>query len=1013
MKSSAVKLGLLVCLLAGTAQAQYFGRNKVQYESFDFAVIHTAHLDVYHYPRESEGAWEAARMGERWYYRLSDLLDYQMRETQPLILYANHADFQQTNVISGLISQGTGGVTEGMKQRIVLPLTGIHSENNHVIGHELVHGFQFDIMGRVGGGLGGGVQMPLWFIEGLAEYLTLGSRYPLTAMWLRDAVLNEEVPSIDDISGDPRYFPYRYGHALWAYIAAEWGDQAVPALFSSVAYLGWEDGFQNVLGISLDSLSARWQEAVRNTYQPEIENRTPPGEVGKAILTGGEGFNLGPVLSPDGQYVAFLSRRDIFTIDLYLAYAETGEVITRLVGSASDAHFDALSFMNAAGTWSPDGDRFAFVVFRKGDNEIALLDVDDRDVERRLKVDGVDAISMISWSPDGRYIAFSASSGGASDLYLWDVQADSARRLTEDRYSQVQPSWSPDGRTLAFATDRGGDTDLDLLQFGNMKIGLYDMDTQQIRLVYMDERTKHINPHFSPDGTRLYFIANPRGFSDVYYYAPAEDRFYQVTRIATGITGLSDLSPALSVSRQTGRLAFSLFNDTDYDIHTMTHEEAAGEPFDPEAEPVPADLPPPGGQTTEVDEYLASPALGLPSGEEFTVSDYNPSLGLNYVTQAGAGVAVDRFGASVGGGVLLLFGDMLGNYQLGVAVQSSGGLADIGGEAFYLNRNHRFNWGVGLGHIPYLTGSVSTSLDTVSVGGQPTLARETQLVLQRVFVDRASLLGEYPISTNRRWEFSGGYTRISYDYELETITSVGGFIIDQQTMELDQPSALNLGSASGAYVGDYSFFGFTSPVRGSRFRYELEGTFGDLNFLTALADYRRYFFFNPFTLAFRAMHLGRYLEDAESDRLTPLYLGFQTLVRGYEIGSFDLTECAQAGEDLTDCPQIDRLIGSRLGVGNLELRIPLFGTSQFGLINFPYLPTEIVGFLDGGVAWTNTEQPTWEFSQSSTARVPVFSSGAAARVNVLGALILQVYVAWPFQRPEKNTQWGFLISPGW
>ena len=43
---------------------------------------------------------------------------------QPLILYASHPDFQQTNAIDGDIGEGTGGVTEALRRRIVLPIGG-------------------------------------------------------------------------------------------------------------------------------------------------------------------------------------------------------------------------------------------------------------------------------------------------------------------------------------------------------------------------------------------------------------------------------------------------------------------------------------------------------------------------------------------------------------------------------------------------------------------------------------------------------------------------------------------------------------------------------------------------------------------------------------------------------------------------------------------------------------------------------------------------------------------------
>jgi outer membrane protein assembly factor BamA len=109
----------------------------------------------------------------------------------------------------------------------------------------------------------------------------------------------------------------------------------------------------------------------------------------------------------------------------------------------------------------------------------------------------------------------------------------------------------------------------------------------------------------------------------------------------------------------------------------------------------------------------------------------------------------------------------------------------------------------------------------------------------------------------------------------------------------------------------------------------------------------------------------------------------------------------------------DRLVGSRIAVFNMEFRVPLFGNDQFGLLNFPYLPTELSLFLDGGVAWSSDSPPVFNLSTNSNERIPVFSAGIAARFNLFGYIVGQIYYADAFQRPGSRYQFGFVISPGW
>jgi outer membrane protein assembly factor BamA len=113
------------------------------------------------------------------------------------------------------------------------------------------------------------------------------------------------------------------------------------------------------------------------------------------------------------------------------------------------------------------------------------------------------------------------------------------------------------------------------------------------------------------------------------------------------------------------------------------------------------------------------------------------------------------------------------------------------------------------------------------------------------------------------------------------------------------------------------------------------------------------------------------------------------------------------------CPEFDRLVGSRIAVASAELRIPLFGPRPLALIPASFLPIELSPFVDAGVAWSRNEAPILQFSQSSTARVPVVSTGLSARMNLFGAMVLEIYYAYPFQRPGKGAHFGFQLQPGW
>jgi outer membrane protein assembly factor BamA len=308
---------------------------------------------------------------------------------------------------------------------------------------------------------------------------------------------------------------------------------------------------------------------------------------------------------------------------------------------------------------------------------------------------------------------------------------------------------------------------------------------------------------------------------------------------------------------------------------------------------------------------------------------------------------------------------------------------------------------------------------------------EVTLFIQRLFLDQLSFFTQYPFSTTRRFEASVSGTHQGYSQEILRYRYNNDVLVSQTHEQGVKVPGITYAEPSVAFVGDNSFAAFTSPVAGERYRFGYAPVIGDFTFQTATADYRRYFFMRPFSLAFRGMHYGRYGNDAEDSRIWPLYLGDENFIRGYGYNSFQPEECLGSNS----CPAFERLFGSRIIVGNAEFRIPLFGTPEFGLINFPIIPLEVSPFFDAGVAYTGGQNPDFRFSRtggpapadcvepSSTGtssqfivcadRIPVFSTGLSFRANVLGYLILEAYMAHPFQRPARNWVWGFQLAPGW
>jgi Tol biopolymer transport system component len=1058
---------VLLLLAPGLLSAQYFGRNKVQYSSFDFKVIQTEHFDVYYYEQERVAAMDAARMAERGYARLSKVLNHEFRERKPIILYASHSDFQQTNALGQAPGEGTQGVTDFQRNRNVLPFTGSYAEFEHVLQHEMVHQFQYDTWarGRAGSGLSTliAINPPLWFAEGMAEYLSLGPIKPETAMWLRDASLEGTLPTIEQMTLDPyKYFPYRFGHALWSYIGERWGDEAVGAVLKGTLAGGIEGSFRRTIGLTLEQLSNQWRDAVQKKYLPEIGARARARAVANELLTEkrSEGtLHLAPALSPDGSQVAYFSEKDFYFVDLYLADGTTGKVKRRILKSGISSNYETYRFINSQANWSADGKYLAFAAKRGARDVIVIVDVARNKEIKRIEVK-LNGVTTPSWSPDGTQLVFTGYDGGLSDLFVVRADGTGLRRLTEDKYADLHPVWSPDGKTIAFATDRGGETNFKTLAIGNMRIGLYDLDTGGIELLENMDRGKNVSPQWAPDGRSVAFVSDRNGVSNIFLYDLAEKSLYQLTDFYTGSQGITPLSPVLSWAQEADRMAFVYFEKGKYDVYTLSNPRSLKrEPYrteTPDSSGVLATATPPAADTARslqvredvrpqvgeggsiyrtpqgfrsssevgrtgdtafvappvsIAALLDSASYSLPDTSEFTVKNYRVSFSPDYVARPSIGYARDNFGRGFFGGTAVSLSDILGNHQLIFAGYVNGRISEAQVLAAYANLSRRINWVVGISQDPYYFLEPSQ----IRVG-EPTPAENTFVTnVRRLVVRSAFGQAYYPISRFRRIE---GSLRVANVDDallsiLEPYNPVFGNATEDPTLETNNRPGVNYFQPSTAMVFDNSLFGYTAPFYGRRYRLEFAQTLGDWKFSQVTADYRRYDpILGPIVFASRLLYFGRIGRDADRFRI---FGGSMELIRGNTSGSYRRNECLNANDPgtQTGCAELDRLVGTQIGVASAELRFPIL-TPTFGFLPDGFPPIEGAIFYDIGLTWDEQSTLRWNRQPGddpTRIRTPLQTIGFSVRTNLFGFAVARVDYSIPQERRGVKGLWTFSLGP--
>lgn len=1015
---SALKNGfaiLLSVLFVLPMHAQYFGRNKVNYESFDFKVNQSENFEIYHYFDNPEYLKQFADWSEQWYQMHQNVLADTIVQKNPLILYSNHADFQQTNAIFGQVGVGTGGVTEAFKNRVILPIAMSNQQTHHVLGHELVHAFQYNmVINGDSTSLNNIGNLPLWLVEGLAEYMSIGSVDAHTAMWMRDAVLRDDVPTIKDLN-NPKYFPYRYGQAFWAFLTGMYGDEIIEPFYSTVAKYGFEPACAITLGMSSENLSALWVSTIKKhfgQFLPEKNERF----VGKQLLSEKNAgrMNISPVLSPNGRYVIFLSEKDLFGIDLFLADATNGEIIRKVASTIKDGHLDDFDYIESAGTWSPDGEQFAFVAFSKGKNVLVIKEAATGKTVDEIFIQGVPAFTNPSWSPDGKKIVVSGLVNGQVDIYQLTIRSGKVDQLTNDPYSEMHVHWSEDGNILLFATDELSINRGRINGKWTFNIAELDVVSGNIEHVDIFPGADNLNPNYDKNGD-IWFLSNRDGYRNIYRYETSTKKVFQMTDMLTGVSGITPYAPAISLDQRRDRVAYMHFANNTYTIYRAKTEDFLNKEVDPQAvDFAAATLPRVNPQASElVDIQIDN--LDKVDGDATLVSvPYRSKFKLDYVGgSTGIGVgSSNTFGTNTGvaGAVDLLFSDILGNNQFFTSASVNGEISDFGGAFSYINRDSRITWGATLSHIPFRSaGFGGRGIEEIPIDENASfLALADTFFIQRIFEQKAGAFASYPFSSVLRLEGSAFFSR--YSSRLDRYVNfyqtdgfnIGG-LINQDREKIDSGNSFLLYNAGTALVGDNSVFGLTAPLKGHRFRLGVDQYFGEYSFAAATADFRIYKFFKPIGLAFRAMHYGRYGNDANA--LFPIYIGNPWYVRGYNSSNTEraLVENGQS---------FDQLVGSKIGIANFEIRIPFTGPERLALIKSGFLFSDLNFFVDGGIAWSNSQQFNPDPLSGIVKAEPIFSVGASLRVNLFGAIIIEPFYAIPLLDNATGV-FGLNFLPGW
>ncbi len=677
-----IALPAILACVPGAVRAQYpFGKNKVLYAPKEWKVLETDHLAIYFYPDERPVAEFIAGIADDTYREFSRFFRVEFDRRIPVVLYGTHHDFGETNVTPYLVSESTAGFTEFVKGRIALPFSGSYPKLRHVFRHEMVHALMIEklrvvMSSRRRWGYEG---PPLWFVEGLAEYLARPEPDAEAHLFMRDAATNGLVYPLEELWRiEGSYLMYKVGESVVGYIATRFGDEALVVLLGN----WWRyDRFpvlvERTLGLPMRTLSDQWLAYLRRRYYPAALDRRGMEEIGELLSSAKSPYEMHPVCAggADGGGRVFCvgwarGGMNVMELERDGGGRARGRALVR---GGSSVRFESIPAMRSR--LYARGDTLLFVSKAGAEDAVYVYDVEARRVLRAIRVPGCRVLSSPSLSPDGGSIVLSAiDGGGKSDLFVCSLEDGAVTRITDDYYDDASPDWHPALPLVVWSSNRcrGDDDSYALYVCDPAGGGIEPLTGGGFR---------DVDPRWLRDGTGVLFSSDRAGTPDAYLL-----RDGALTRLTNALGGVYSPSPC-------GDGAF-----------LCTAYEAGGfrsyrVPLRDGASAAPA-----GGAACDEAEWTPG---ALDTASSAVERDYRMKLGLDFI---GATFALDPDYGSAGNGAQLFFTDILGDHQfiglLGTATDDFDEVLDkLNVAVTYVNLTRRLNWAVGAFRLAGYTGS--------------------------------------------------------------------------------------------------------------------------------------------------------------------------------------------------------------------------------------------------------------------------------------------------------------------
>jgi len=432
-----------------------FGKNRVQYDYFEWKFYRFDKYETYFYTGGQELAVYTAKVAAKYIKDQEELFEFQLKDKIQFIVYNKHSHFKQSNVGLALENGELGGITNIMGSKVYIYFNGDHADFDRqikdgiaqVLINQQVYGSSWTQVLRNSSLL----SLPDWYVKGLTSYLS-NNWSPEIENRVRDGVISGKYKKFNRLSDEEAIVA---GHSMWAYIVNTYGETVLPnILYMTRVTQSIEKGFLYVLGVSMKSLTKEWLEYYHNEYE-HLTSLSKEEYLKKELFRIRKRRDYQQFkASPDGNNFAFVTNQ-LGQYKIYIYYKDSDKKYKIYkkeykLNRINDKTFPVLA-------WHPSSEVLAFVTEEKGVLLMHYFDINTGGIQVKALFTLEKVLSM-DYSDNGKEMVFSGVYKGQSDLYHYYVAANSHKKLTNDQFDDLSPQFIENSKKIAFVSNRTSDS---------------------------------------------------------------------------------------------------------------------------------------------------------------------------------------------------------------------------------------------------------------------------------------------------------------------------------------------------------------------------------------------------------------------------------------------------------------------------------------------------------------------------------------------------------------------------